>query len=115
MDQALHPFHDVRHPAEMGAAEIQAREASPTWLWREMSPPLPRARPSARTSFSTKRCFTRTWGSIEAIRAKKPKRLPSVLTEEEMQHVLGHLSGTHLLISKLLYGSGLRLTPALAP
>ena len=32
-------FHNVRHPAEMGAPQVQAREASPTWPWRKMSPP----------------------------------------------------------------------------
>jgi hypothetical protein len=48
-------------------------------------------------------------GPIDAMRAKKPKRLPSVLTKEEVHPVLGHLSGTHLLMAKLLHGSGLRL------
>ena len=43
------------------------------------------------------------------MRAKKPKRLPSVLTREEVHRVLGHLSGTHLLMAKLLNDSGLRL------
>ena len=48
-------------------------------------------------------------GPIDALRAKKPKRLPTVLTKEEVRCVLGHLSGTHQLMAKLLYGSGLRL------
>ena len=48
-------------------------------------------------------------GPIDALRAKKPKRLPTVLTKEEVHRVLGHLSGDHLLMAKLLYGSGLRL------
>jgi len=45
--------------------------------------------------------------------ARKPKRLPSVLTKEEVHRVLGHLSGTHLLMAKLLYGSGSRLMECL--
>jgi len=48
-------------------------------------------------------------GPIDALRAKKPKRLPTVLTTEEVHRVLGELSGTHQLTAKLLYGSGLRL------
>jgi len=48
-------------------------------------------------------------GPIDALRAKKPKRLPTVLTKEEVQQVLGHLSGVNLLMARLLYGSGLRL------
>jgi integron integrase len=48
-------------------------------------------------------------GPIEAIRARRPKRLPTVLTKEEVSRLLSCLSGTHQLMAKLLYGSGLRL------
>ena len=43
------------------------------------------------------------------MRAKRPKRLPVVLTKEEVDQVIGQLSGTHRLMAQLLYGSGLRL------
>jgi integron integrase len=52
-------------------------------------------------------------GPIDALRAKKPKRLPTVLTREEVRRVLDQLSGTHQLMAKLLYGSGLRLMECL--
>ena len=48
-------------------------------------------------------------GSIDAIRARKPKRLPVVLTVEETLLVLSQLSGVKQLMVNLLYGSGLRL------
>lgn len=48
-------------------------------------------------------------GFVDAVRAKKPKRLPTVLTKEEVRRVIGCMSGTHQLMAKLLYGSGLRL------
>src|SRR5262245_30843317 len=48
-------------------------------------------------------------GSIDAIRARKPKRLPTVLTKEEALQVIDVLSGTHALMGKLLYGTGMRL------
>jgi len=41
--------------------------------------------------------------------AKRPKRLPTVLTREEVQRVLTHLSGTYGLMARLLYGAGMRL------
>ncbi len=41
--------------------------------------------------------------------AKRPKRLPTVLTRDEVQRVLTHLSGTYGLMARLLYGSGMRL------
>ena len=43
------------------------------------------------------------------MRAKKPRRLPTVLTKAEVQAVLRHLAGEYLLMAQLLYGSGLRL------
>jgi integron integrase len=51
--------------------------------------------------------------TIDAVRARKPKRLPVVLTKEETRRVIGLLSGTHRLMVKLLYGSGLRLRECL--
>lgn len=46
-------------------------------------------------------------------RAKKPKRLPVVLTREEVRLVFRHLEGMPKWIVQLLYGSGLRLSEAL--
>ena len=42
-------------------------------------------------------------------RAKKPSRLPVVLTRSEVKRVFAHLHGTPKLMAGLLYGSGLRL------
>ncbi len=42
-------------------------------------------------------------------RAKRPKRLPLVLTRVEVASVLGHLNGGNWLMASLLYGAGLRL------
>lgn len=43
------------------------------------------------------------------VRAKRPRRLPVVLTKEEVKKVLGCVSGTSWLMAMLLYGAGLRL------
>lgn len=51
--------------------------------------------------------------NLDAVRAKKSKYLPTVLTVEEVKAILKHLDGVHLLVVKLLYGSGLRLREAL--
>jgi site-specific recombinase XerD len=42
-------------------------------------------------------------------RAKKPKRLPVVMSQDESRRVLLHMSGEHQLMAKLLYGCGLLL------
>ena len=42
-------------------------------------------------------------------RAKKPAKLPVVLTRDEVDKIFRHLDGTPKLMATLLYGSGLRL------
>ena len=49
-------------------------------------------------------------GKIGAFgRAKRPNRLPTVLTQDEVKRVLVHLEGTYGLMARLLYGTGMRL------
>ena len=50
---------------------------------------------------------------FQLIRAKRPLRLPTVLSKEEVHRVLGCLSGEYLLMVQLLYGSGLRMMEVL--
>jgi integron integrase len=45
----------------------------------------------------------------EVRRAKKPRRLPTVLTQSEVRSLLAHIEGVHGLIARLLYGTGMRL------
>ncbi len=45
--------------------------------------------------------------------AKRPERLPTVLTHAEVKAVLSHLEGANLLMASLLYGAGLRLMDCL--
>jgi integron integrase len=49
----------------------------------------------------------------EVVRARRPQRLPVVLSREEVRGVLAGLEGTYRLIGSLLYGSGLRLLECL--
>jgi len=46
------------------------------------------------------------------VRARRPKRLPVVLTVDEVSRVMAHFSGEKWLIAMLLYGGGLRLLEA---
>jgi integron integrase len=47
--------------------------------------------------------------NVQAVRAKRPVRVPTVLTPEEVGRIITAMSGTPQLVVKLLYGSGLRL------
>jgi integron integrase len=49
----------------------------------------------------------------EVIRARNPKRIPVVMSREEVKAVLGHLQGDKWLMASLMYGAGLRLMECL--
>lgn len=49
----------------------------------------------------------------QLVRARRPRRLPVVLTPAEVREVLSRLRGPALLVASLLYGAGLRLLEAL--
>ncbi len=51
--------------------------------------------------------------SINAVRAKKPQYLPTVMTKEETMRVIAAVPPEHQLMVKLVYGSGLRLMECL--
>ena len=104
-------FHSKRHPNEMGAPEV---EAFLTHLAVEEHV----AASTQNQAFSAllflyREVLHKDLGPVDALRAKRPKRLPTVLTQEETRRLLGQLSGTYGLMAKLLYGSGLRLMECL--
>jgi integron integrase len=104
-------FHNVRHPDQMGAAEV---EAFLTHLAvNENVAASTQNQALSALLFLYREVLKKDLGPIDALRAKKPKRMPTVLTKEEVRRVLGELSGTHQLTAKLLYGSGLRLMECL--
>jgi integron integrase len=52
-------------------------------------------------------------GLEDTERAKRPARLPTVLSREEVQALFSHLYGIYRLMAQLIYGCGLRLTECL--
>jgi integron integrase len=53
-------------------------------------------------------------GNLDFVRAKKEKRLPTVLTVDEVASVLDNLHGVYKIMGHLLYGGGLRLNECLS-
>jgi integron integrase len=101
-------FHGKRHPRDMGAAEV---EAFLSYLATE-------GNVSASTqnqSLSALLFLYREVLGIELpwmdtmVRAKKPRRLPVVLSRAEVARVLERMEGTYGLMARLLYGTGMRL------
>jgi integron integrase len=101
-------FHDVRHPREMGEAEVSAFL---TYLARDGNVAASTQNQALSSLlFLYKVVLKQEIGWLEDVeRAKKPARLPVVLTRDEVHKIFGHLHGIARLMAGLLYGSGLRL------
>jgi len=102
-------FHNKRHPQEMGTAEIEAFLTHLAVKERFAASTQNQAL-SALLFLYREALHKELERPIEALRAKRPKRLPTVLTREEVSKVIQCMSGTPQLMAKLLYGSGLRVS-----
>jgi integron integrase len=105
-------FHDKKHPKDMDKAEI---EAFLTYLAKDLnvSSSTQNQAFNALLFLYNQVLHKSLDDKINAIRAKKPRRLPTVMTNEEAMKVVKGLSGSNRLMAKLLYGSGLRLMECL--
>jgi integron integrase len=105
-------FHPLRHPQEMGEGEINAF-LTHLAVQEKVSASTQNQALSALL-FLYRQVIGREVGELgEVIRARKPKRLPVVMTREEVKAVLANLSGDKWLMASLLYGAGLRLMECL--
>jgi len=100
-------FHGTRHPAQLGAAEVSAFLS---WLAteRDVAAATQNQALSALLFLYQKVLGVELPWLDELVRAKRPVRLPVVLTEAEVGRLLGELRGVLRLMAALLYGAGLR-------
>ncbi len=105
-------FHGKRHPAEMGAPHVTAFL---TWLAveRRVSVATQNQALSALLFLYDRVLEVELPWLHGIVRAKRSTRLPVVLTREEVRAVLSRVEGTAALVTKLLYGAGLRLLEGL--
>jgi integron integrase len=96
------------HPAEMHAPEIE-RFLSHLVSVDNVSAATQKQALNALVFLYHKVLDIRVDEKLAPLRATKPKRLPTVLVQEEVQRLLGELQGTHALMARLLYGCGMRL------
>jgi integron integrase len=100
-------FHHKRHPNDMGAPEIQVFL---TYLATERNIAASTQNQAlSAVLFLYREVLHKELEPILLASAKRPERLPTVLTREETMLVIDHLAGIHKLMAQLLYGSGLRL------
>jgi integron integrase len=101
-------FHHKRHPKEMGADEV-SQFLSDLAVQRHVAASTQNQALSA-ILFLYQEVLKQDIGWIDdVVRAKKAKKLPVVLTREEVKAVVTILSGSKWVMANLLYGSGLRL------
>ncbi|HUL71914.1 MAG TPA: integron integrase [Vicinamibacterales bacterium] len=100
-------FHGKRHPREMGASEVTAFLSS---LARRDVAASTQNQALSAILFLYEAVFDQRlpW-MAEIVRARRPARLPVVLSRGEVAAVLSRLRGPVWLMASLLYGSGLRL------
>jgi len=104
-------FHNKRHPKDMGEKEVRDflthlavnKHVSASTQNQALSAIL----------FLYKRVLGMDLEWIDdVVRAKRPKRLPVVLSRDETMAILSAMRGTNALVAKLLYGTGMRLMEA---
>jgi integron integrase len=105
-------YHGKRHPVELGETEVSGF-LSYLAVNRNVAASTQNQALNALV-FLYRNVLGRPLGNtIDGVRARKPKRLPVVLTQGEIRELLRHLDGSHWLPACLLYGSGLRLMECL--
>lgn len=106
-------FHKMKHPKDMGVREIEEfltdlavnRQVAPSTQNQAFNALLFLYKQVLEIEFEQQR--------IDAVRAKRKERIPTVLTKEEVTELIQQMEGVYQLIAKLIYGGGLRILECL--
>ena len=100
-------FHQKRHPAEMGVPEVE--QFLTHLAVNEKVSASTQNQAFSAILFMYNHVLNKPLAGIEALRAKKPVRIPVVLSKNEVRLLLNNIEqAQYQLIAKLMYGSGLR-------
>jgi len=100
-------FHNKRHPGNMGEKEISSF-LTDLAVNRKVAASTQNQALSALL-FLYKHVLDQKLDWLEdVVRAKRPRRLPVVLTQAEVGTLLDNMTGVNGLIAKLIYGTGMR-------
>ncbi len=106
-------FHNKRHPSEMDGDEVNAFLTH--LAVNENVAASTQNQALCAILFLYREVLQQELNlNLDAVRAKRPHYLPTVLTVEETLEILKNLTGVYQIVAKLLYGSGLRLNEALS-
>lgn len=101
-------FHHKRHPREMGGPEVEAFLSHLVTHGNVSSSTQNQALSALLFLYREVLGISLPWMD-DVVRAKKPQRLPVVLSKQEVGKILDHMQSTHGLIARLLYGTGIRI------
>jgi len=105
-------FHCKKHPGSMGGVHVDAFLSNLATVGRVAASTQNQALSALLFLYREVLQVELPWMS-EVVRAKRPKHMPVVLTENEVRSLLAHLEGTRWLVASLLYSSGARLLEGL--
>ena len=101
-------YHGKRHPREMGAEEVEAFLTHLATVGQVSASTQNQAVSALLFLYREILGIQLPWLD-NVIRAKKPQRLPTVLSKNEVSRVLERMDGNYGLMARLLYGTGMRL------
>jgi integron integrase len=102
-------FHGGQRPADMGGEEVEAFLTALAVQNKVSASTQNQALAAVLFLYRDVLQQDLPW-LTNVVHAKRPQRLPVVLTRHEVQEVLAHLSGTEWLIAAMLYGGGMRVS-----
>jgi integron integrase len=105
-------FHDRRHPRDLGAPEVEGFLSHLATHRRVTAATQSQALAALLFLYKQVLGIDLPWLS-RVIRARRPKKLPVVLSRSQVRAILSQLDDPYWTIVSLLYGSGLRLLEAL--
>ena len=105
-------FHGKRHPRDLGASHVTAFLSSLANEGRVAASTQNQALAGILFLYREVLGVQLPW-LTEIVRAKRPRRLPVVLTRSEVHTIFERMEGTHALMARLMYGTGMRLAECL--
>jgi integron integrase len=105
-------FHGKRHPRELGAEHVTAFLSALATDRRVAAATQNQALSALLFLYKGVLAIELPWMG-EIARAKRSRRLPVVLTQAEAHALLAQMEGTHALMARLIYGTGIRLMECL--
>lgn len=105
-------FNGTRHPLRMGKPEIE-RFLSHLSMNRDVAAATQSQALNAIVFLYRNVLDMPVSDSLSPVKTQRKKRLPTVLSWDEVNRLIGTMEGSHRLMTKLMFGSGLRLMEVL--